>query len=102
MEFIIPYDCPRCGVTDEAQFRFAGPHIKQVCNNCGSYVKFYNKSKLPDATEMKLKIWSITQSVETINKAKAKIGFVKNLKGIEKNIMYWRLYLHIRKEVSVS
>lgn len=101
MELMIPYDCPRCGVTDEAQFRFAGPHIKQVCNHCGSYVKFFNKSKIPDHQEIRLKIWSITQDLDTINKAKSNIGFVENLKGLHLKIMYWRLYLELRKGVEV-
>src|SRR5690606_16985068 len=100
MELMIPYDCPRCGVTDEAKFLFSGPHVKQVCNNCGSYVKFYNKSNIPDASEIKLKIWSITQDMGKIEQAKSKIGFVENLKGLYRNIMYWRLYLQIRKEVT--
>ncbi|MGJ1360588.1 hypothetical protein ACR79B_05120 [Sphingobacterium spiritivorum] len=106
MNLLKPYECPHCGVADEAKFVFSGPHIKQVCNHCDAYVKFISKSAVPDATEVRLRIWSITnQSTELIEKAKTKCGFVENLKGVERNIMHWRLYLTIRdiqaKEVAV-
>lgn len=85
---------------------FSGPHIKQVCAHCGSYVKFISKALVPDSRETKLRVWAITnQDEEAIATAKKSVGFIENLTGIERNMMYWRLYLHIRsnqeKEVEV-
>lgn len=97
MNLLKPYDCPHCGATDEAKFVFSGPHIKQVCNHCEAYVKFITKSSIPDATETKLRIWSITsQDSRLIDQAKKDCGFIDNLKGVERNMMYWRLYLAIK------
>jgi len=106
MNLLKPFECHHRGVVDEAKFVFSGPHIKQVCNCCDAYVKFIPKASIPDATETKLRIWSITQqSQELIQQAKRECGFVDNLTGVERNIMYWRLYLAVRaivvKEVLV-
>lgn len=89
--------CHKCGFIDEAKFVYAGPHIKQVCNNCGFYVKFFNTALIPDVQEIKLKIWNITdQNLELINKAKSEVEFVAGLTGINAKMMYWRLYLRLR------
>lgn len=97
MNLLTPFECHHCGVVDEAQYVFSGPHIKQICGSCGAYVKFVSKASIPDAREIKLKIWSITkQNLEIIDNAKQLCGFVEGLNGIEKNIMYWRLYRQIR------
>lgn len=100
-EFMIPHECHHCGVVDEAKFTFAGPHIKQICNGCGKYVKFFNKSQIPDVREIKLKIWSITQDIDRISAAKQVSGFVDNLTGLDNKIVYWRLYLAVRKEAAL-
>lgn len=97
MQLLIPNECHYCGVVDEAKFVYAGPHVKQVCNECGRYVKFFDKGKIPDSREVKLRIWSLTQDVDYINSAKSEIGFVENLTGLDLKMMYWRLYLQIRK-----
>lgn len=97
MNLLKPFECHHCGVVDEAKFVFSGPHIKQVCNCCDSYVKFISKAQVPDSTETKLRIWSITnQSTLLIEQAKSNCGFIDNLNGVERNIMYWRLYLSVR------
>jgi hypothetical protein len=96
MELLIPYICHSCGKTDEAKFVYAGPHIKQVCNQCGRYVKFVSKGFIPDPRETKLKIWSITTDIETINSAKKSCIFVEGLTGVDLKMVYWRLYLRLR------
>lgn len=101
MNLLKPFDCTHCGATDEAKFVFSGPHIKQVCNCCDSYVKFIPKASIPDATEVRLRIWSITQqSQELIQQAKQECGFVEDLRGVERNMMYWRLYLAVRANLN--
>lgn len=93
---MIPYECHVCGVVDEAKFVYAGPHIKQLCNSCGKYVKFFNKALIPDVKEIKLSIWGIKKDVETIEQAKKECGFVDGLTGLDEKIQYWRLYLYMR------
>jgi len=97
MQLLIPYECHHCGVVDEAKFVYAGPHVKQICNCCNKYVKFFDKALIPDARETKLRIWAITQDVPKITSAKAEIGFIENLKGLDLKMIYWRLYLQVRK-----
>ena len=97
MDLLVPHECQRCGVVDEAQFTFSGPHIKQICNACGCYVKFFDKSKIPDAGETKLRIWALTTDLSVIGDCKNRIGFVDDLTGTNKKIMYWRLYLKVRE-----
>lgn len=98
MELMIPHDCHNCGLVDEAKFTYAGPHIKQVCNGCGRYVKFFNKSDIPDHRETRIRIWSIAkEDVTLIESAKFKCGFTSNVTGLDLKIMYWRLYLTVRE-----
>lgn len=99
MELLLPHECSYCGLTDEAKFTYAGPHIKQVCNGCNRYVKFFNKSLIPDVKEIKLKIWGITTELNAIDYCKGLIGFIDGLKGLDEKMIYWRLYLCVRKEV---
>lgn len=99
MEPFFETQCHKCGIVDEAKFSYAGPHLKQICCECGAYIKFFDKKLIPDVQEIKLKIWAITGGdLERINEAKKKIEFVDNLTGLYQKIMYWRLYLHIRKQ----
>lgn len=100
MELLVPHVCSHCGVTDEAKFIFSGPHLKQVCNSCGRYVKFFSKSAVPDAREVKFKIWGITQDTSFIDAAKEKSGFVDGFNGLELRMMYWRLYLTVREMIA--
>jgi hypothetical protein len=97
MELLVPHDCSYCGTTDEAKFIFSGPHLKQVCNGCNRYVKFYSKSAVPDTQEIKHKIWAITQDTAFIDAAKEESGFVISASGFDLKIMYWRLYLKVRE-----
>jgi len=97
MELFIPHNCVACGVTDEAKFLLSGPHVKQVCNHCGKYVKFVSKGFVPDHNETKLRIWAITQDTCYIDAAKELMGFVENTTGVERKLMYWRLYLKLRE-----
>lgn len=96
MELFIPHNCISCGNTEEAKFVFSGPHVKQLCSVCDSYVKFVSKSTVPDATEVKLRIWAITTDLQEISQAKSRCGFVEGLDGLQNRMMYWRLYLAIR------
>jgi hypothetical protein len=99
MELMFPITCKHCGVTDEPKFEYAGPHIKMSCSQseCGRYQKFISKAAIPDAGEVRLKIWSISKDVPFIDAAKESCGFVDGLTGIDKNLVYWRLYLKVRE-----
>jgi hypothetical protein len=101
MTLLIPNECHYCGLVDEAKFVYSGPHIKQICNGCDKYIKFFDKSKIPDVKEIKLTIWSITNNIEKISQAKNDCNFVNDLKGLDLKIMYWRLYLQIRKGAGI-
>ena len=88
--------CHKCGATDEAKFTYAGPHIKQVCNKCNFYIKFFDKASIPDAKDIRLKIWSISnQDIQLINKCKINVDFIEGLKGVDGKMMYWKLYLKV-------
>lgn len=102
MQLLIPNECTYCGLVDEAKFVYAGPHIKQVCNGCGRYVKFFDKSKIPDSKETKLAIWAITQDIAEIEDSKYRIGFIENLKGLDLKMIYWRLYLETRRKAALN
>jgi hypothetical protein len=97
MTSFFEHTCHKCGLIDEARFVFAGPHVKQVCNGCGFYVKFFDKAKVPDVREIKLKIWAITrQDLELIEQAKKAVDFTP-CKGLYEKMMYWRVYLKVRE-----
>ncbi|WP_285011284.1 hypothetical protein [Pedobacter faecalis] len=98
MELMIPHECRTCGAVDEAKFVYAGPHIKQVCNACNKYVKFYGKGQMPDVREVKIRIWAITQDTARIESAKKEVGFVSDPVGPEAKMLYWRLYLKLREQ----
>ena len=90
-------------MVDEARFYFSGPHIKQVCNQCGAYVKFFQQRNIPDVTEIKLRIWAITNDESHINACKSEVGFPASLDGlppVQKKMLYWRLYLVVREHES--
>lgn len=102
MELLVPHECHSCGSVDEAKFTYAGPHIKQVCNGCGRYVKFFSKNCIPDVMEIKFKIWYIVKDTAKIELIKARIGFQDDLSGLDEKMMYWRLYLSVRKGMEVE
>lgn len=104
MELLIPHECHYCGLVDEAKFVYAGPHIKQVCNGCNRYVKFFSKYQIPDIKEIKLKIWSMTTDVVFIDKLKSEIGFTSSSTAdvLDKKIMYWRLYLKVKANFNLK
>lgn len=93
--------CHKCGLIDEAKFIYAGPHIKQVCNGCGFYVKFFDKALLPDVKAIREKIWYISKGdKELIEQAKKACEFIQGLSGVNGKMMYWRLYLEIRRKIN--
>ena len=97
MKAFFEHSCHKCGLVDEAKFVHAGPHIKQVCNGCGFYVKFFDKAMIPDHIEIKQKIWYISkQNLLLINKAKEEVEFIE-CTGLSRKLMYWKLYLKIRE-----
>lgn len=93
--------CHKCGLVDEAKFVFAGPHLKQVCNGCGFYVKFFDKGMLPDVKDIKYKTWYISsQDIDMINRAKKEVEFMEVKGRIEQKMMYWKLYLKVREMIN--
>lgn len=94
-------ECHKCGSVDEAKLILGSVHVKQVCNGCGAYVKFFNKALIPDIPEIKMKIWAVAeQDLSIIADAKLDIDFVPNLTGLYGKIMYWKLYLYLRGRAS--
>lgn len=89
--------CHKCGSVDEAKLILGSVHVKQICNGCGCYVKFFNKALIPDIPEIKMKIWAISSDLTAIKEAKESIDFVEKLSGIYGKIMYWKLYLEMRR-----
>lgn len=99
MENFFTNECHKCGGIDEAKFVIAGPHVKQVCLHCGFYVKFFDKSQIPSATEIRLKIWGITGgNLEIIEDAKKKCDFtpLPNQNGLLAKLLWWKVYLTAR------
>lgn len=100
MKIVKPFfehECHKCGSVDEARFSLGSVHLKQICNGCGAYVKFFDKKLLPDIPEIKIKIWGITQDLRVISQAKDDIDFVPGLSGLYGKVMYWKLYIQLRK-----
>lgn len=95
-EFLIPSHCHKCGVIGESRLSWAGPHIKQSCDSCGSYQKFYDKALIPDVREIKIKIWGIANAdLSLIETVKKEINFVENIKGVDAKLEYYKLYKKI-------
>lgn len=92
-----------CGLADEARFLHAGPHIKQVCNGCGAYVKFFPEHLIPDVEYIKQKIWNIVDADQSrIDAMKKDVEFIEGLSGKYAKLMYWNLYLNLRQEESMK
>jgi hypothetical protein len=98
MECFFETVCHKCGQIDEAKFSLGSTHLKQICNGCGAYIKFFDKNKVPPVPEIKLRIWAICSSdIELINKLKKEILFPENTNGLYQKVAYWKLYLAARK-----
>lgn len=91
--------CHKCGVIEETRFSISGKHLKQMCGNCGFYVKFFDQNLFPTVHEIKSKIWFITeQDLSVINSAKKQCEFNEGEgTGLYRRLEYWKLYLQIRK-----
>lgn len=102
MKEILEINCYRCGFVDAPRFVFSGPHVKEICNNCGSYLKFVTADTVPALDRIKFAIWGITKDVDLIEKTKILCSFVSFPKeqGLAQRIQYWNLYLAIKHESS--
>ena len=104
MDLLISNHCHKCGAVDEARLSFAGPHIKQSCNRCGTYKKFISYLEIPDVKLIKLRIAYITEGdITHIEKVKKELGiFNPALKGLVEQSAYWSLYIAIKQEFDES
>lgn len=101
IEPLIPCHCHRCGVIGESRLTWAGPHIKQSCDACWAYVKFYDKALIPDMREMKIAIWGLVKAdLNIINQVKNEIGFVEKLTGLDAKLQYYKLYKAVVEHLS--
>lgn len=101
MTSFFEHNCYKCGCIDEAKFILGSTHLKQVCNGCGCYVKFFDKKLVPPIPEIKMRIWALSGSnLELINNVKKEMLFPEGLTGLYGQVSYWNLYLKIRKEVA--
>lgn len=95
-----PHTCTKCGHTDEARFVYAGPHVKQVCNHCGFYVKFFPIGSIPDVREIRLKIWhAAAEDLELITRAKHEAEFTERRETLAAKMQWWRVWLKVREKV---
>lgn len=90
--------CHKCGCIDEAKFVFSSNGaVKQVCNNCSAYIKFFDKSLVPNVIVIKQKIWYIVEgNIQEIQDAKKEVEFIE-VTGMAQRLQYWKLYLYLRK-----
>lgn len=105
LKIVTPFietSCHKCGACDEARFVNSGPHLKQICIACGAYIKFFDKAKVPDVKEVKLKIFYMTEGdLSFMSQLKKESEFIEGLTGLQQKLMYWKLYLHARKYCSL-
>lgn len=95
-------DCHKCGHSGESRIYMSGPHVKQVCENCGFYVKFIKPVDIPSAREIKEKIWFMTDgNLDAITKAKTESEFIENQKGVYEKLSYFKLYKTLRKNYAL-
>ena len=65
-------------------------------------MKFFNKALIPDVKEIKLKIFYIVDSnLQAIENMKKECEFIEGLTGIQQKLMYWKLYLTVRKNFCI-
>lgn len=93
--------CFKCGSVDYVTLSFAGPHIKSSCSHCGAYNKFIDKSIIPDAKTIKMKIMVLADSnIELIKSEKEKLGiFYKGISGMYEKLAYYQLFKAVKKAV---
>jgi len=98
MTNLIECQCTRCGSTGDPILSYAGPHIKATCNDCGSYIKFIDKSIIPDIKIIKQRIMVVANGdIEKIKKAKDELGiFYDGISGMAGKFSYWSLYLKLK------
>ena len=100
MKIVKPFlenDCHICGTVAESKLYWSGPHIKQVCQFCGHYIKFIKPLYIPTTREIKEKIWFMTDgNKEAISAAKESVEFIEGCTGPYEKVMYFKLYLHLR------
>lgn len=113
MDNFFNHTCRKCGGIDEAKFTQSGPHVKQLCLHCGCYVKFFDKSVLPDISDIRMKIWIVSgKNANLINSAKESVSFheysdtVKYsntwTKLVLQKLQWWKVYLKVRSLVPSS
>ncbi len=94
-------DCTRCASDLPNRYTYAGPHIKEVCSNCGFYIRFAPKQTIPSMKESKQHIWCVTNDLKLIEEIKTKMAvFHKDLKGMDANVAYHNLHVEILKHFS--
>lgn len=100
MKPFIPSNCHRCGYAGESNLVMAGPHVKQTCGNCNAYIKFYDKTSIPDLREIKLAIMELAGGdISGIEGAKKEVRFFKEKSPVFEKVQYWKLLIHfIKKE----
>lgn len=101
MEKLI-HSCHKCGAVDYVELSFAGPHIKSSCSHCGSYFKFIDKSIIPDAKIIKMKIMVLADSnIELIQSEKKKLGiFYNGISGMYEKMAYYELFKAVNKSIN--
>lgn len=89
---LLPSNCGRCGFKGESVLFLKGPHVKQQCGNCGRYVAFLGKEKLPELVAIKQEIYRLAAAdLDKIAGAKKEIGFISQTVPLKEKIQYWRL-----------
>lgn len=98
------HSCHKCGFVDEAKFVFStNGAVKQICNNCNFYVKFFDKASVPTIYDIKTKIWYIVEAdISIVYAAKKEVEFIEGLNKLPGQLMYWKLYLEIRRLCSLK
>ncbi|GEM_PF-3566312 len=102
MNLLKPIKCSCCGETNEAYYEFFGHQIKQKCLNCKTYIKFIKNDEVPDFKDSYLRILSLSnQQNDLLNRVNATAKVSENLSRIERNMMFWQLYLDVLKRREV-
>lgn len=97
---LIESQCHKCGIIGESRLTWAGPHIKQSCDNCGAYQKFYDKALIPDVREIKIQIWGLVKAdLSIIERVKSEINFVENLTGLDAKLQYYKLFKAVKNTI---
>ena len=102
-EYLVKCECTRCACVDESLFFISGQHIKQVCANCGAYIKFCSQNKLPSLKELRDYIWALcgknkNRALHYAKKHQFKSGLPAHKQWVE----YWRIYLKMREGICLK